>query len=174
MLFSYLLLLSVVSSIKPESLPFDELWELRMDWRPCDRLSLSLSPESFPLESPSISSELWPRRPPDPDLTLGDEPPMELPPFPLSCSWVTLSLGGPLLVFSEFNSSDSASWSLYFFSSALATRPRVLVLGIDLESSKLILESDEAGTALLRCEEEKLVFKWDYYVDTYWLVVKKN
>ncbi|TNN58887.1 hypothetical protein EYF80_030897 [Liparis tanakae] len=135
-----------VSSIMPESLPLDELWELRTDWRPCERLSLSmppslsLSPESFPLESPSMSSELCPRRPPEPDLTLGDEPPMELPPFPLSCSCVTLSLGGPPPVFGEFNSSDSASWSLYFFSSALAARPRVLVPGIDLESSKLMLE----------------------------------
>lgn len=31
---SYLLLLSVVSSIRPESLPLHELWELRVDSRP--------------------------------------------------------------------------------------------------------------------------------------------
>lgn len=74
----------------PESLPLDELWELRVDWRPRDPLSLppslSLSPESFPLDSPSISSELGPLRSldehPDPDPPLGDE----APPDPLSCS----------------------------------------------------------------------------------------
>lgn len=59
---NYLLLLSVVSSIMPESLPLDELWELRVDSRPFTSLSippsLSLSPESFPLETPSMSSEL--------------------------------------------------------------------------------------------------------------------
>lgn len=60
--YNYLLLLSVVSNIMPESLPLDELWELRVDSRPCASLSippsLSLSPESFPLETPSMSSEL--------------------------------------------------------------------------------------------------------------------
>lgn len=138
--FSYLLLLSVVSSIMPESLPL-ELWELCVDWRPRDPFSLSippslsLSPESFPLERPSISSKLGPLWSPDetadPDPPLGDEP----PPAPLPCSWgATLALGWPPLVFGEFNPSDSASWSL-FFSSALATRPRVLLLGVDLELS---------------------------------------
>ena len=136
--FSYLLLLSVFSSIMPESFPLDELWELRTDWRPRDPPSLSippslsLSPESFPLECPSISSELGPLRsrdePPDADPTLGDEPPVE-PPLE-----VPLALGLTLLVFREFNPSDSASCSFSFLS-ALATRPLGLLLGNELELS---------------------------------------
>lgn len=85
---SYLLLLSVVSSIMPESLPLDELCELRMDSRPWVSLSippsLSLSPESFPLDTPSMSSELVPLRSvdelPDPDPPLGEEPPPDVLP----------------------------------------------------------------------------------------------
>lgn len=129
--YNYLLLLSVVSSIMPESLPLDELWELRVDSRPC--ASLSLSPESFPLETPSMSSELGPLRPPDedpdPDPLLGDDPPPDSPP---RC-WLETSLScwprpPP---FTELNCFGSASWQS-FFSSALATRPWVLLLGIGL------------------------------------------
>lgn len=138
--FSYLLLLSVVSSIMPESLPFEELWELRANWCPRDLLSLSippslsLSPESFPLEIPSISSEvghLWSLdEPPDRDPSLGDEP----PPPTLSWSlWVTLAPSWPLLQIScTFNPCESASGS---FPLAPANRPRLLLLGIDLELS---------------------------------------
>lgn len=136
----HLLLLSVVSSIMPESFPLDELWELRVDWRPRDPFplsippSLSLSPESFPLESPSISSELCPLRlpdePPDPEPPLGEDEPS---PDPLPCPWdATLALVWQFLGESSF--SESAPRSL-FLSSALATRPRVLPPDIDLELS---------------------------------------
>lgn len=89
-----LLLLSVVSSIRPESLPLQELRELRVDSRPWFSLSippsLSLSPESFPLETPSMSSMLdscWcPDEPPDPPL--GDETPPDPPPC---SSWPTVA-----------------------------------------------------------------------------------
>lgn len=139
---SYLLLLSVVSSIMPESLPFDELWELCVDWGPRDLFSLSippslsLSPESLPLDRPSMSlSELGPLRspgePPDPDPPLGDDSPVS--PFP--CFWLLrLALDWPLLTFGDFNPSASAPCSLSL-SSALDPRPRLLLLGVGLELS---------------------------------------
>lgn len=89
-----LLLLSVVSSIRPESLPLQELRELRVDSRPWVSLSippsLSLSPESFPLETPSMSSMLDPLWCPDeaPDPPLGDETPPDPPPCP---SWPSVA-----------------------------------------------------------------------------------
>lgn len=126
-----LLLLSVVSSIRPESLPLQELRELRVDARPCVSLSippsLSLSPESFPLETPSMSSTLdplwWPDEPPEPP------PGDETPPGPPPCSsWPPLAWAWPLLALGE---PKEASWPLSF-SSAVATRPRVLVLDVGL------------------------------------------
>lgn len=121
----------MVSSIRPESLPLQELRELRVDSRPWVSLSippsLSLSPESFPLETPSMSSRLDPLWCPDdpPEPPLGDATPPDPPPC---SSWAPGAWAWPLLGLGELK---EASWP-WSFSSAVATRPRALVLDVGL------------------------------------------